>query len=431
VLAIVVTSDVVTAIAGSTVLFVWALVDGVRALRRRRGGGNVWDWVGVGPPLPRRWANLRREASRKLDALPLTSMRDRPVTVAVACGLVAVALGSATMIPALRAANWSLSALPQVDSRTRLGAVARRVDPGFHTVHPGYDGQFYWGIAVDPVATGDVHGLLDKPSYRYGHPLYGWLGWLLSAGQPALVPVALAAVTLAAVFAAAAAASALGIRRGSTGWEGLCVALSPGLIFAAASDLGEPLAAALMLAAIAAVIWARTLCAWICLALLPLAKEPLALVLAAIVAWELLQQRPRRAALFAAALLPSLAWWTYARVQLGAWFTSGDTALGLPLRGWGHALLERRGGAADRAAATVALVLVVALIMVMLDQARRLRGPIDLACIALAIVAICLAANATAAISTALRNTSLLFALAPFVIASPPLVPLPRGLTSR
>jgi hypothetical protein len=356
-------------------------------------------------------------------------MRDRPVTVAVACGLVAVVLVGAMMGPGLRAAGWSLSALPRVDSATSLGSVARRVDPGFHTVHPGYDGQFYWGIAIDPLATGQVHGLLDKPSYRYGHPLYGWLGWLLSAGQPVLVPAALAVVALASVFAAAAAAAALGIRRGSTGWEGLCVALSPGLIVAAASDLGEPLAAALMLAAIAALIWAKTRSAWICLALLPLAKEPLTLVVAAVVASELLQHRPRRAALFATALLPSLAWWTYARVQLGAWFTSGDTALGLPAQGWSHALLEARGSPAGRAAATTALVLVLALIVVTLTKARHLRAPTDLASIALAILAICLAANATTAVSTALRNTSLLLALAPFVIASPRPSPRPSNCT--
>ena len=53
-----------------------------------------------------------------------------------------------------------------------MGAAARTVDPHFHTVHPGaYDGQFYWGIAIDPLATGDVHRSFDNASYRYGHPL--------------------------------------------------------------------------------------------------------------------------------------------------------------------------------------------------------------------------------------------------------------------
>jgi hypothetical protein len=81
------------------------------------------------------------------------------------------------MIPTLRGAAWSLSALPRVDSTTMLGADARALDPGFHTVASGaYDGQFYWGVAVDPLATGSAHRAFDKASYRYGHPLYGWLG---------------------------------------------------------------------------------------------------------------------------------------------------------------------------------------------------------------------------------------------------------------
>ena len=66
---------------------------------------------------------------------------------------------------------------------------ASALDPGFRGVHSaGYDGQFYWGIAVDPLALGSVHRYFDKPSYRYGHPLYGWLGWLVSGGQATAAP---------------------------------------------------------------------------------------------------------------------------------------------------------------------------------------------------------------------------------------------------
>ena len=114
------------------------------------------------------------------------------------------------MISTLRPAGWSLSALPRVDSKTAMGAAARALDPGFRTVHPrAYDGQFYWGIAIDPLATGVLHHAFDKPSYRYGHPLYGWLGWLFSAGRARAVPGALAVIGLASLFAAAAAAAIL------------------------------------------------------------------------------------------------------------------------------------------------------------------------------------------------------------------------------
>lgn len=74
-----------------------------------------------------------------------------------ASGLLAVLLTVAAMIPSLHSAGWSLTALPRVDSRTGMAIAARRIDPGFRLVHPGsHDGQFYWGIAVDPVALGHV-----------------------------------------------------------------------------------------------------------------------------------------------------------------------------------------------------------------------------------------------------------------------------------
>jgi hypothetical protein len=330
------------------------------------------------------------------------------------------------MIPALQAADWSLTVLPRVAAKTGMGSAARAVAPGFHTVqHAGYDGQFYWGIAVDPLATGHVHHFFDKASYRYGHPLYGWLGWLLSAGHARAVPLALAAIGLGSLFVAATAAAALGLGRGRLGWEGLFVALNPGLISSAAHDLAEPLAAALLLGAFAAYVRDRRALVWTCLALLPLSKEPLMLVLFAVVAWELVERRRRRAALFATAAIPALLWWTYARIHLGAWFTSGDTALGEPLAGWRRTLFHGHHGGAAGAIALATMIALIVLLTLAALRARRLRGPVDLTYLPLVAIGACLAPNATVAFSTALRNTALLLVLVPFVFASAPL--LPRG----
>jgi hypothetical protein len=331
------------------------------------------------------------------------------------------------MVPTLRTAGWSLTALPRVDTTTKLGAAARSLEPGFRTVHPGaYDGQFYWGTAIDPLATGQLHRDFDKASYRYGHPLYGWLGWLFSAGRARLVPAALAAVGLVSLFVAAAAAAALGRGRGRSGWEGLFVALNPGLITSATHDLGEPLAAALLLAAVLAYTRCRLAAAWACLAFLPLAKEPLLLVLLAVVVWEVVQHRLSRAAAFVTAAIPALLWWTYARIHLGAWFTSGGSALAEPLAGWRRALVHTAG---HRGIAHGIVVLtlgsLIALFTLAAVRALRRRGPLELAYLALATVAVCLAPNATIAFSTALRNTAFLLVLVPFVIASPRLLPRP------
>jgi hypothetical protein len=341
-----------------------------------------------------------------------------------ACGLLALLLALVAMATTLQHSRWSITALPHVDSRTPLGAASKTVDPNFYSVHPGaYDGQFYWGIAIDPLATNTLHHGFDKPSYRYGHPLYGWLAWLLSFGTPRAVPVALAALGLASMFAAAAAATALGISRGTRGWEGFVVAVSPGLIFAARGDLAEPLGVALLLGGLAAYSQDRRELAWICFALLPLAKEPLILASLSIIAWEFLQRRGRTAVMFATALAPSLMWWTYARIHLGAWFTSGGSALATPFEGWWQSVEENLDGNSAlashihagplAAAALIVLLVVIAFVGV---QAVRIRGPEELAALAFAVLALCLAANATTAFTSALRNTAFLFALAPFVL---------------
>jgi hypothetical protein len=348
--------------------------------------------------------------------------------------VLALVVATLAIVPSLRPVGWDVTALPRVASNTPLGAAAKRIDPGFHTLPAGdYDGQFYWAIAVDPLATGSVHRDVDKPSYRYGHPLYGWLGWLFSAGQGPAAAAALLAVGLASLAAAAALAGWLGTRRGSRGWEGLFVAVNAGLLYSAAHDLAEPLCAALLLGGLAGWVAGRRHVALICFALLPLAKEPLALLPVAVAVWEVWrnQARIRQVLPLFGVLLPSIAWWIYARVHLGAWFTSGDTALGAPFSGWKRALVDAgiRSYSSNPSQnqigeeTLVVLAALLGLLAVAGIYALRLRGPTELFFVPLGVIALCLAPNATVALRDALRNTALLVALAPFVIASPPLLP--------
>src|SRR3954449_11588719 len=238
---------------------------------------------------------------------------------AYAYGLLAVVLAVVAMIPSLRPAGWSVTALPRVGSGTPMARAARNVDPSFRLVDQGsYDGQFYWGVAVDPLARGDVHDAFDTASYRYGHPLFGWLGWIASAGQASAAAWALVVVGLLALFTAAVAAAELG-----PGYAALFGALNPGLLYAAAHDLAEPLCVALLLVALNAYVRDRRTLLLVCLALLPLAKEQLVLVPLVLAVW------PRRDLRILATVVPAVVWWIYARWTLGAWFTSGDNALGV------------------------------------------------------------------------------------------------------
>jgi hypothetical protein len=349
--------------------------------------------------------------------------------IPLVCGTVAVAAALVAMLPALRPAGWSLTILPRVGEGTLMARAARERDPSFRLVPVGaYDGQFYWGIAVDPIATGDVHQAFDKASYRYGHPLLGWLGWVLSAGQARAAPAALLVAGLASLFAGAFAASLLGRARGGEGWEGLFVALNPGLLYSGVHFLTEPLSAALLLGGLLAYVRGRLGLAAACFGLLVLSKEQFALVPLAFAAWELLRGRDRlrETAPFVACLVPAALWWVYARLHFGEWFTSGDTALATPFSGWKRALLDAGVNSYStdglRAVAAEANLVVLAALLVLLAvagvRALRLRGPVEPVYLLLGLVVVCLAPNATTLLRDALRNTSVLLTLVPFVIAA-------------
>ena len=349
--------------------------------------------------------------------------------IPVACATLAVSAAVVALIPVLRPAGWSLTALPRVAANTGMGAAARARDPGFRTVTTGdYDGQFYWGIAVDPLATGNVHQSFDTASYRYGHPLLGWLGWLLSAGQARAVPAALLVVGLASLVLAALAASQLDRTLGGRGWAGLFVALNPGLLYGAVHDLAEPLSAALLLGGFLCYARGRRVLAAVCFGALILSKEQFVLVPLGIAAWEVLRRRGRLldSGVLAACLLPAAGWWIYARLQLGAWFTSGGNALGIPLSGWARALVDAgkqtySSDGTQSVSAEATLVVLVALLFLLAFVglvALQLRGPMDVVYLLLAIVAACLVPAATELERDALRNVAVLLTLVPFVIAS-------------
>ncbi len=262
-----------------------------------------------------------------------------------------------------------------------------------------------------------MHRGVDRPEYRYGHPLLGWLAWAASGGQSAAAAAALLAIGLAALAAAAAAAAALARNLAAA----LFVAGNAGLLYSSVHALAEPLAAALLLGGLAAYAAARRNLAFACFALGPLAREQLVLLPLAVVAFELVLARGvrRQSARWLAALLPAVAWWIYLRVHLGGWFTSGSSALGAPLAGWRRAVLD--AGVATYAprgidAELVLLVALLALLTAAGIAAFRLRAPVDLFYLALAAVTLCLAPNATVRMVDALRNTALLVALVPFVL---------------
>jgi len=328
-------------------------------------------------------------------------------------------------------------------STLQLSKLALASDPGFRlrTGSGFYDGAYFYAIARDPLATGDAHRLLNQAPYYWGHPGYGWLTWLVSAGgRPSAVPAALLAVGILSIALAGGTASVLARSLGWTPWAGLVVAVNPGLLFAVANDTSEALAAAVLLAGLVAYARGRFAWAVVFFAYLCFVKEPLALVPLAIGAWEL--WRRQRPTFVASALVPALGWWLYLRIHLGAFpFGQGSERLTTPFAGWKHALLDAASqswsGAVDTAQlgqAAVPLIAAVGLaIFVASAFSLRLRNLIQPPFLALAAVYACISANGVQYPKDLIRELALVLTLLPFALAvrtdppARPPSPRPRG----
>lgn len=108
----------------------------------------------------------------------------------------------------------------------------------------GYDGQYYFGLAADP-----VHARYYMPGsagYVYSRVLYPALSRGASLGSVHALPYTMLAINLAAVGVATVALGLWLSARGASPWPAAVFGLYPGLIFTALRDLTEPLAFALV-----------------------------------------------------------------------------------------------------------------------------------------------------------------------------------------
>jgi len=108
--------------------------------------------------------------------------------------------------------------------------------------HGGYDGQFYYRLALDPL-TGeqtayDIH--FDNPAYRQQRILYPALAWLLGRVLP--LPWAMLLVNYAALVAIGWLGVSHTTRTGRSPEWGLLFVLWPGFLVSLTRALTEPLA---------------------------------------------------------------------------------------------------------------------------------------------------------------------------------------------
>ena len=112
----------------------------------------------------------------------------------------------------------------------------------------GYDGQFYYRLALDPAnwhAT--AFGITMDQSYRYTRLGYPILAWIFSLGQHQLVPVVLVVLNLFAVAAMAVLGGMFARESGRHALWGLAFVAYFGLVISVGRDTAEPVAETCML----------------------------------------------------------------------------------------------------------------------------------------------------------------------------------------
>lgn len=114
---------------------------------------------------------------------------------------------------------------------------------------PGYDGQFYYAMSLDPFSTAKTtHGVtFDNPAYRHQRIGYPVLCHLVSFGRPEALPWAMIGVNLFWMFVVGWVGGRFAVSAGFNWRWGLLAGLWPGFLVSLGRDLTETQETALLL----------------------------------------------------------------------------------------------------------------------------------------------------------------------------------------
>jgi hypothetical protein len=138
----------------------------------------------------------------------------------------------------------------------------------------GYDGQFYYRLALDPLDLAHrAYGITFDSDFRAGRIGYSALTWLVSGGRAALVPWAEVIVNLAALCALGFLGGLLAHEAGRHAAWGLLFPAFWGFLFSIGRDLPEVVAGAFLLAGLVSLRRCRWLTGGLLLAAAALTLE--------------------------------------------------------------------------------------------------------------------------------------------------------------
>ncbi len=250
-----------------------------------------------------------RRLAGQLNKLGQNILR-RPLALAAA----SIALYGALMLPTLAMHHFDLSDFVVAGDRY-VDAAQTPTKLMIRHNSDGYDGQFYYRMAVAPFSVAPHAGgvMFDKPAWRMQRIFGGLLAWALSLGRPAAAPAALFAINLAGLGAIAAASVMLCAQTSLPAVLPLAIVLWPGFMVALTHDTTEILSEAFVMAAILCHVRRRYPAYGLLAACAMLTRETTLLIFAGLIAYDaVLAWRKGRSwqpvAIGALAMLPYLAW---------------------------------------------------------------------------------------------------------------------------
>lgn len=232
----------------------------------------------------------------------------------------------------------------------------------------GYDGQFYYRLALDPFTTKktDFGIRLDNPPYRQQRILYPILVWAAIGGRPDLVSWGMLAVNLAALCVLGLLAGLLVQNFGQHALYALALPFYPGFLWSFARDLAEIVAVTLLLAGWLLLRRSRYGACTLAFAFSLLAKETGLLFLIAIVAEQFLARARGRAINWnrvTVFLIPTAAWVTWQALLTQLWGTApvlaGGVNFAVPFVAFGQLAVKTLAHLSPDRRIAIAMVLTV------------------------------------------------------------------------
>ncbi len=200
----------------------------------------------------------------------------------------------------------------------RAMPVPERIAPHtFRNAHPGgYDGQFYHFLAHDPFLLDGTAAYLDAPLLRSRRILIPLAAWLLAAGQQQFVDAAFLLLIAASIFAGVYWLARIMADRGRRPAYGLLFLLVPATVVAIDSMTVDVSLAALAAAFVYYSGLRRDRVVWLTVAAAGLVRETGLLLVLACVLPVLIRRDFRKAAFWASAAVPALAWFAYLHIAI-------------------------------------------------------------------------------------------------------------------